>query len=97
MLIEELSQDTFKKLCVSLKDGLGTNYKALMTKCFPDLYSPMDATEIKKSGNPAEILLHDLINRQMTVERLLRGVEGIGNIKAVKIIMEGKSVLLCFV
>ena len=90
MLIEELSHDTFKQLCLSLNEGLGTDYKALMTKCFPDVYSLVEATEIKKSRSPAEKLLRDLINRQITVERLLRGVEGIGNIKARKIIMEGR-------
>ncbi|XP_027036844.1 uncharacterized protein LOC113665372, partial [Pocillopora damicornis] len=88
ILIEELSHDTFKQLCLSLNEGLGTDYKALMTKCFPDIYSLVEATEIKKSRSPAEKLLRDLINRQITVERLLRGVEGIGNIKARKIITE---------
>ncbi|RMX51833.1 hypothetical protein pdam_00019860, partial [Pocillopora damicornis] len=90
ILIEELSHDTFKQLCLSLNEGLGTDYKALMTKCFPDIYSLVEATEIKKSRSPAEKLLRDLINRQITVERLLRGVEGIGNIKARKIITEGR-------
>ena len=93
MLIEELSCDTIKQLCASLNDGLGTGYKALMMKCFPDLYSLVDATEIKRSRNPAEKLLCDLINRQITVERLLRGVQRIGNRKATKIIMEGRVFL----
>nr|XP_058956892.1 uncharacterized protein LOC131784117 isoform X3 [Pocillopora verrucosa] len=88
MLIEELSHDTFKQLCTSLNDGLGTGYIALMMKGFPDLYSHVDVTEIKRFRNPAEKLLCDLSNRQITVERLLRGVEGIGNRKATKIIME---------
>ena len=89
MLIEELSYDTIKQLCASLNDGLVTGYIALM-KCFPDLYSLVDATEIKRSRNPAEKLLCDLINGQITVERLLRGVQRIGNGKATKIIMEGR-------
>nr|XP_058956891.1 uncharacterized protein LOC131784117 isoform X2 [Pocillopora verrucosa] len=74
MLIEELSHDTFKQLCTSLNDGLGTGYIALMMKGFPDLYSHVDVTEIKRFRNPAEKLLCDLSNRQITVERLLRDV-----------------------
>ena len=90
MLIEELSHDAFELLCASLNDGLSTSYVALMMKCFPDLYYLVVATEIKRSRSPAEKLLHDLINWQIAVERLLRGVEGIGNRKATKIIMEGR-------
>ena len=90
MLIEELSHDTFKQLCTSLNDGLGTGYIALMMKGFPDLYSHVDVTEIKRFRNPAEKLLCDLSNGQITVERLLRGVQRIGNRKATKIIMEGR-------
>ena len=90
MLIEELSHDTFKQLCASLNDGLSTGYIALMMKGFPDLYPHVDVSEIKRFRNPAEKLLCDLSNRQITVERLLRGVEGIGNRKATKIIMEGR-------
>ena len=97
MLIGDLSHDTIKLLYAFLKDGIGTNYKALMTKRFSDLYSLAEVTEIEKSKSPAKKLLCDLINRQITVERLLEEVAAIGNIKAVKIIMEGKSDLLCFV
>ena len=90
MLIEELSHDTIKQLCTSLNDGLSTGYIALMMKGFPDLYSHVDVTEIKRFRNPAEKLLCDLSNGQITVERLLRGVQRIGNRKATKIIMEGR-------
>lgn len=97
MLIGDLSHDTIKLLYAFLNDGIGTDYKALMTKRFSDLYSLAEVTEIEKSKSPAKKLLCDLINRQITVERLLEEVAAIGNIKAVKIIMEGKSDLLCFV
>ena len=89
MRIEELSYKTIKQLCASLNDGLHTGYIALM-KYFPDRYSLMRATEIKRSKNPAEKLLNDLINGQVTVESLLRGLEGIGNRIATEIIMEGR-------
>lgn len=86
MQIEELSHDTFERLCASLNDGLTTGCKALMMKVFTALYSHEEATEIEKKDNPAKVLLQDLNNRQIPVERLLEAVEMIGNIKATNII-----------
>lgn len=87
MQIGELSHDTLKLVCVSLNDGLSTGYKALIAKMFTDLYSHEEVIEIEK-GNPAKKLLQDLNNRQIPVERLLEGLEAIGNIKAINIIMK---------
>lgn len=88
MQIGELSHDTLKLVCVSLNDGLSTGYKALIAKMFTDLYSHEEVIEIEKRRNPAKKLLQDLNNRQIPVERLLEGLEAIGNIKAINIIMK---------
>lgn len=88
MLIGQLSHDTIQEVCAILCGGLGTDYKALMTKGLPGLYLDDEVTKTEGTKNPAKTLLQDLINRQITVEKLLEGLEVIGNKKAINKILE---------
>lgn len=88
MLIEYLSHDTFEQVRATLEDGLGTDYKALMTKGLPGLYSDDEVMKTERTRNPARTLLRDLINRQLTVAKLLGGLKAIGNKKAINLILK---------
>ena len=90
MLIDQLPQETFEHLCVTLDNGLATGWSALMTNGFTALYSDDLTAKIDRGSSTARTLLYDLRNRHITVEELLEGLKVIGNKRAITIIMEGR-------
>ena len=88
MSISELSQKTLEKLYTSLEGPQTLNWKKLM-KWFGSVYSEGDVATIEDSSRPAKALIDDLTCREIPLQDLLEGLEGIGNKRAASIVRKG--------
>ncbi|KAJ7372353.1 hypothetical protein OS493_019798 [Desmophyllum pertusum] len=92
MAIKELSHETVEELCAALENAPTVDWKVLMKSAGWFRYSEGDVTVIEtssKSGHPAKVFLEDLKHREITLQDLVTGLRGIGNNKAITIIMKG--------
>ena len=86
--VKDLSHETIENLWHSLeKETL--NWEELMqSKTFA--YSANYINKIRRTGSPAKALIEDLISREIPLQVLLKGLQDIGNRKAISIIERGR-------
>lgn len=83
MSINSLSHETIQELCSALEKVPTLNWKVLMkSKSFCWIYTK-DGVALPKDSN---VLIDDMIYREIKLQHLLNGLKEIGNRKAVSII-----------
>ena len=90
MPINRLCNETIEELYSSLERVRTLDWKVLMRKGFPLLYTDDHIDMIAKEGCPAKALLDDLDCRGKTLQDLMTALLKIDHKKAVSIIEKGR-------